>query len=343
MKFLKNRVVAVLLSALVVLGCLAYGQYKKPAEVAVPVYQQWVYDEADILSPETEAMVAAFNAGWDDSYNSVTALATVKGTQNWDIYDYAITMGEKWGLGANDQLLLIDVGGDEYYFVTSELVEKYLGYDVMWNVFSAEFEPAYNNGSYDAAVSNVYTALDECYDMYLGGVSSEYDYTDYYYDPYYDYSEYYAESSRIDFGSIIFLIIVLIIIANAMDKARYRKWYNRGSAYRASNVFVPILFWHRPGGTWFRRMNSGMHTPPPGARPGSGYRPPNGGARPGSSYRPTGGRPGGFNSAGRSGFGGSRGSGFGGGRGGGFGGGGFGGSRGGGFGGGRGGGFGGRR
>ena len=358
MKFLKNKAVAIVLSALVVLGCLAYGWSQKPAEVVQPVYNQWVYDGAGILSDETENIVANYNGLWDASYSSVTAVATVPDTQGWDIYEYAMTMGEKWGLGGKDQLLLIDEGGDQYYFVSSYEIEDQLGYDRMWNIFQQEFEPAYNNGSYDIAVQNVYSALDTSYSSYLSA-EADIDYGDYYYDSYYDYSDYndvYADESSI--SSLIVFLIIAFIVLNAIDKARYRSWYARGPVYRTGHVFMPMLFWRRPGGAWFRRMDAGMRA---GQRPGPGpgYTP---GPNPGrsSSSRMNGGgfNPGtgrstssrsGFGSSSRpgsfggSGFGGSRSGGFGGSRSGGFGGGGFGGSRGGGFGGGRGGGFGGRR
>lgn len=348
MKFFKNQFVAAALMLLVIVGCLGYGLYKKPAAMAEPVYNDWTYDGADLLSEETEALVDSYNARWDAAYSTVTAVATVPTTRNWDIYDYAVTMGEYWGLGANDMLLLIDEGDDQYYLVTSQLVEDGLGYDQLYNIFSGEFEPPYRNGSYDDAVQNAFAALDESYaDCLASGTGIGYPDEQYYYnyDPYYDYTDV-TYSSGINIVSVVFFLILLFIILSAVDKIRYRSWYGRGAAYRANRVFVPIIFWHRPGGTWFRRMDAGMRgTPPPGAHPGMRQTPPPGGNRGNTGYRPsTGSRSasnGSRSSFGSGGFGGSRGSSgsFGSGRSGGFGG-----SRGGGFGGGsRGGGFGGRR
>jgi len=361
MKFFKNRIVAAVLSLLVVAGCLGYGWSQKPADLAQPVYNQWVYDGAEILSPETEAIVSSYNTRWDTSYGSVTAVATVPNTKNWDIYEYAVTLGDRWGLGAKDQLLLIDNAGDQYYFVSSYEIEESLGYDRMYNIFRQEFEPAYGNGSYDIAVQNVYSVLDTSYSQYLG-TAAENDYSDYYYDSYYDYSDYNsAYETNNSIAGVVFLLVVAFIVFNMIDKLRYRSWYNRGPVYRRSNVFMPIIFWRRPGGSWFRKMDMGMrnaHRPGPGYTPGPNPRPnPNPGRT--TSSRVNGFDPGrstssrsGFGSSSRpgsfggSGFGGSRGGFTGGSRPGGFGGGsrgGFGGSRGGGFGGGRGGGFGGRR
>lgn len=324
MKFFKNKIVAIALTALVVLGCLGYGQYKKPAPMAEPVYNDWTYDGAQILSEQTLLQVDGYNASWDADYASVLALATVPSARNWELSDYAATMGEKWGLGSNDMLLLIDDGGGEYWLVTSEKIEDALTWDGIYYAVMDSFDPAFKNGSYDAAVTGLFQAMDTLYAEKLeklnGAMPGD---QGYYYSPYYNAYDY-EYSTGASVGNIIVLLVVVFIVMSWIDRARYRRWYGRyGVMGRPTVSFVPLIFWHRPGGAWFRSMNTSMHHPPntrgPGSRPGPG------------SF---GGRPGSF--GGGSGFGGSS-------RGGGFGGGGFGGSRGGGFGGGRGGGFGGRR
>lgn len=329
MKFFKNKIVAIALTALVVIGCLGYGQYKKPAAMAEPVYGDWTYDGAGILEPETLARADAYNASWGGDYASVLALATVPSTGGWDISDYAVTMGEKWGLGANDLLLLIDDGGGEYWLVTSEKIENALTWDGIYNTVTSSFDPAFKNGSYDAAVTGLFAAMDALYGEKLekssGAMSAA---EGYYYSPYYNASEY-SYSAGASIGDIILLLVVVFLVISWIDRARYRSWHSRyGAMGRPSVNFVPLIFWHRPGGAWFRSMNSAMNRPMHGPGPGSFN------SRPGSFGG------GGFGSGSRGG--GFGGGGFGGSRGGGFGGGGFGGSRGGGFGGGRGG-FGGRR
>lgn len=337
MKFFKNKIVAIALTALVVLGCLGFGQYKKPAAMAEPAYGDWTYDGAGILSSETLARVDGYNAAWDDDYASVLALATVPTARGWDLSDYAVTLGEKWGLGANDMLLLIDDGGGEYWLVTSEKIENALSYDGIYYAVMDSFDPAYKNGSYDAAVTQLFQAMDGLYDAKLekmhGAMHGEHSN---YYSPYYNASDY-SYSSGASIADIILLLVVVFIVLSWIDRARYRSWYGRyGSMSRPTVSFVPLIFWHRPGGAWFRSMNASMDRGFNGRGPGQGPGP--GGFGGGAGF---GGRPGSF--GGGSGFGGSRSGGFGGSRGGGFGAGGFGGSRGGGFGGGRGGGFGGRR
>lgn len=345
MKFFKNRFVAILITVLVIAGCLAYGQYQKPATVPMPAFGDWSYDGANILSDETEQFIDSCNAQWDAKYTSVLAVATVPSARNWDISDFAVTMGEKWGLGSNDMLLLIDEGGGEYWMVTSERMEDGVGYDKLYNVFEEYFDPAFQNGSYDAAVVGVLTAMDDCYTKAYGQLSEEDVYSGYYYgyDPYYDASEYNYYDSAYTLSNIIVLLIILFVVLSWIDRARYRSWYGRyGTMARPPVTFVPLIFWHRPGGPWFRNMNARMGRGPggpkgPGPGPGPGPGRPGGG--PGGSSRSNSfggsfgsGRSGGFGSSSRGG--GFGGGGFGGSRGGGFGGGGFGGgSRGGGFGG----------
>lgn len=351
MKFFKNKVVAIVITLIVIAGCVAYGVYKKPAKLPQVTEGSWMLDDAGILSAATKASVDKYNAAWDREHKSVLALATVSSTKGWDIEQYAQQLGESWGLGYNDMLLLIDEGGDQYWMTVSDGASELLGYDGIEAAFDDDFYPLYSESSYDEAVTGFYAAIDRLYSAAAasteettaavpGGSSSSY-YGDYNYGGY-DGDEYFTDNGGgISLVSIIILILVIYYIVSAIDRARYRSWRSRG----VGTAFVPIIFWHRPGGAWFRRMSA--PPPGPGPRPG-GYRPgpgvgPNNGPRPG--YRPgsrPGSRPGGFGGSGFSGRGGGfGGSGFGGSRGG-FGGGGFGGGRGG-FGGGRGGGFGGRR
>lgn len=339
MKFFKNKIVAIVLTALVVLGCIGYGQYKKPAPMAEPVYNDWTYDGAHILSSETLALVDKYNASWDADYACVLAVATVPSTRNWKMRDYAQTLGENWGLGENDMLLLIDDGGGEGWLEISDKIKDALTENGIKDAFSSSFKPAFENGSCDEAVTGFFRAMDTLYSEKMEKVGSG---TapggSGYYSPYYDaygYDYGYGYDTGISIGSIIFLLVVLFIVASWIDRARYRRWYRRYGMMGTPAVrFVPLIFWHRPGGVWFRGMNASMRRPPDMRGPGPG---PWQGPRPGPRQGPGsfGGRPGSF--GGGSGFSSrSRGGGFGGG-------GGFGSSRGGGFGGGRGGGFGGRR
>lgn len=337
MKLLKNKVVAWLLTAVVILGAIVYGQTKAPAEVPRAEFGDWIYDQSEVFSPETEAMVEALNNKWDKEYQSVVALAAVPSTRNWDLDEFALTMGEQWGLGGKDMLLLMDTGSGEYWFVTAETFETYVGYENIYRLFTEHFEGDFAQGNYDAAVKSIYASLDSCYSSYMPAAGTNSLPSDY--DPYYGAVEYYDTTVSSELAGVIFFLIIVFIFVSALDKARYRTWYGRyGSMAQPPVRFVPLIFWHRPGGRWYRSMHMGMHHhpphhvhhhvhTPPHQRPGPNYRGP--GSFGGSSRGPGSFGGSGFGSSSRGGFGGGSRGGFGGGSRGGFGGG----SRGGGFGG----------
>ena len=381
MKFFKNKFVAIAITAAVIVGCLGYGQTQRPwsgsssvVEVAEDVgnydaaaYADWSYDEANILSSKTEQLVDSYNAKWDAKYGTILALATVEDTDG-DIEEYAYDMADDAGLGADDMMLLISAGEYEYWVITADRVTNATGEAALQKTFETNFGQTLDSGDYDRAVNELYADLDELYARSLTAHTV--------YGADMPLEVYQSQSLA---GVLLFLLIVVLVVS-AIDKARYRSWYRSyGTIASPPVTFVPLLFWHRPGGLWYRRMfgsmgggiprgpapgaprapgSYGVNRGPGGYAPRSGYQPP----KHGSGFGGSAGRGSGFTSgsrssftgSSRSGFGGgvSRGSGFGGSsRSGGFGGGSFGGSRGGfgggsrgGFGGGsRGGGFGGKR
>ena len=60
-------------------------------------------------------------------------------------------------------------------------------------------------------------------------------------------------------GQFIRLIVLLLIafwILSAIDRVRYRSWQERYRGRAEAPAFIPLVFWHRPGGSWFRRMDA---------------------------------------------------------------------------------------
>ena len=350
MNQLKKFPVAVFITVLVVLGCLAHSFFGAPAE-PVPVQTgNWVSDEADVLSMETEDAIRSYNQAFDADYSSVIAVATVPSAQGWDLYDYAIDLAGEWGLGSNDMILVMDIGGEDAYFMEGG---NWPGLDctgMLDQYMAADFF----SGDFDSAVLSLFSAMSAWYPENGGAVHN---------DPY-GGSSYYSGSSTPShsagtsassgFVGVILLLILLFAILSAIERSRYTRWHRQyGHIATPPVAFVPVFPWHRPGSRWFVRMGHRPPPPPPHHHGGPGYSPPpgsfGGGPRPGSrpnhfgSSRPSGGFGGATRRPSGGSFGASRGSSrggsFGGSRGGSFGG------RGGGFSGGRsrGGGFGGRR
>ncbi len=328
---------AVAITALIVAGCIAYSIFLAPVAVAGVQPGDWVLDEANVLAKTTEESIQSYNQSFDSNYGSIIAVATVPSTRGWDMGDYAMELATDWTLSQNDLILLLDIGGQDAYFLEggnwstldcSAMLDEYMAADFF-------------DGDYDSAVLSLFSGMSAWFQANAGGETSilpgsgsgttggTYDGA---------YTGGGASAAGWVVLGLMVIVLLFLFLASA-ERARYRTWYRQyGSAPNPTVLFVPIFPWHRPGSRWFHRM---QHRPPPPPRrgprgphgPGGGF---GGGGRGGFSGPSRGG---GFGTGRGSGSGSNRGGGFGsrgggfGGHGGGFGGGGFGGGSGGGFGG----------
>lgn len=333
MKLFEKRGVAVVVLVLAVMLSSFWGISKRPV-IDIPdggrpidetlptdAFEQYVADDAEILSDRTEQAVCLYNANWDKELGAIIAVVTVKNAG--DLEDAGYDWAYQLELGENDAILVIDKGQKDYKLVASGAF-----YDFFASL-SPSFVDTYMYGDVqDKDYNDAVTAL-------FGGIHVE-------------LARYMANDggdiadTAVAFLFVLLLVFVVWLIIDKMRYNRYRRRYMMPGMGVPTVIYRPI-FWGRH---WYAPPPPRPHAPPPSRnnnrRPptggfGGGTRPPMGGGF-GSSHssRPSGG----FGSfgGGRGGSFSGRSSGFGGGRGGGFGGG-----RSGGFGGGRGGGFGGRR
>ena len=310
-KLLQNKTFAILVLALAVIASAIIGLAKKPAveapEGSVELdkslntvsFYQYIIDEAELLSDETEAAIALYNANWDEEIGAIMAVVTVETADSAE--DAAWDWAETLELAEDDAILVIVGDSGDYSVVASGGFYDFFDNLSPGFVDSCMYEGV-QKGDYDLAATALFT--------YVHGELSNAGYL----------SDDFSDDMVAAFFGLILVLLICFILFVVIDRMRYRR-YQR--CVRRGVVFVhpyyPI-FWGRPH----------YHRPPPPPRPphGGGPRPPMGGGRPsgGGAFRSGGSAP-------RSGSfgGGSRGGGFGGSHGGSFGGG----SRGGGFGGGR--------
>ena len=344
MKFFQKRGVAIAVLILAILASGAWGLHKAPVvstpeggekldpSLSTAAFEQFMHDDAGILSDKAEEAVGLYNANWDKMFGSIMAVVTVQSSDDLEntAYDYAETMQ----LGTNDAILLIAKQQQDYYLVASGDFYDLLS-SLSQSFVASCMEDGVQKGDYDAAVRSLCAALHV-------ELSQQYQQSEAALD---------EAASRVMFIMILIIFFILWIALDGMRYRRYRRRYMMPGMGIPTVVYRPI-FWGRRPPRGPRPPRSGGPRPPyGGGSSGGNRRPPQPPRRPSSSGSSFGGfgstgRGGGFGSGGSfGGFGSSRGGGFGGGsfggsRGGGFGGG----SRGGGFGGGgRGGGFGGRR
>ena len=335
MKFFQKRGVAIAVLILAILASGAWGLHKAPVvstpeggekldpSLSTAAFEQFMHDDAGILSDKTEEAVGLYNANWDKMFGSIMAVVTVQSSD--DLENTANDYAEAMQLGTNDAILLIAKQQQDYYLVASGDFYDLLS-SLSQSFVASCMEDGVQKGDYDAAVRSLCAALHV-------ELSQQYQQSEAALD---------EAASRVMFIMILIIFFILWIALDGMRYRRYRRRYMMPGMGIPTVVYRPIFWGRRPPRSPRPPRSGGPRPPYGGGSSGGNRRPPQPPRRPSSS----GGSFGGFGSTGRGGGFGSGGSfgGFGSSRGGGFGGGSFGGSRGGGFGGGgRGGGFGGRR
>lgn len=349
MKFFQKRGVAIAVLILVIVASGAWGLRKKPASLPKVRYETWVYDGANLLSASSEALVARYNDQWNDAYYALCAVATVDSMRGWDSDDYTLTLGESWGLGSNDLLLvLIDASDGPSWYMNGGSDIMSVITDTEVNRIKSALDSYVYSEDWDGAIESLLPVLDTLYAAHYGASSGGTASDGGYYGGYYGNGWQDTTSAGSIFVAFLIVLLAAFVIWIILDRVRYNRYRRR---YLMPGMGTPTvryipIFWgrslYRPRPVVTPRPpNNNNRRPPSGGGFGGGTRPPTGGSRPSSSSRPSsggfGGR-GGFGGGSRGSFGGGFGGGFGGSRGG-FGGG-FGGGRGGfggGFGGGRGG------
>ena len=245
----------------------AYGLYKRP-DVTVPeggvkldeslstaVFEQYVVDQANILSGKTEDMVSLYNANWDRMAGSILAVVTTNpdGAETAD--DRAWEWAGSLQLGEDDAILVMDAGTGDYNLVAS---------GGFYDMLSTQSPSYVDNLLYDDVQAGKY---DQGVEELFGGIHLLMS----------DTYAYYTTGTGGTIFSVIWivvLLVVLLIVFSLLDGIRYSLWYGRyGTMGVPPVVYRPILWWHRPGSAWYRRRRN---PPPPRGPRGPGPPPPHG-------------------------------------------------------------------
>ena len=335
MKFFKKRSVAWVVLVLAVAASVWIGFARKdhflakqPTELLEVQYRQWICDDADLLSNGTKQLIEQYNADWDERYYAVVAVATVEHLTGWEGQEYAANLGQQWGLGENDMILLLVEDGDWQVYYGDRVGACMT--DTQQQKLRSAIDSPYYTGDFNAAVTAFFRQSDVFYAQAQLNTGESYGS-----DPgWYAQEPAAVKTGGVSIGGVVLLIVAIFAVWVLLDRMRYNRYRRR---YVMPGIVPPVayypIFWgRRPAAPRAprppRRPYNGGPRPPAGGGPrpgGGGYRPPRSTPRPQpprSSSRPGSGfSGGGFGGSSRSGgsrSGGSRG---------GFGGGGFGGGR----------------
>lgn len=282
MRFFEKRGVALVVLVLAIAAAVFIGQSRKDTFIAkTPTalldvqYKQWICDDAGLLSDQTEQLIRDYNGSWDGKYYAVVAVATIDKLVGWEGQDYAAKLGEAWGLGQNDMILVLVKDGDWQVYCGDNV--GYVMTDTQQSQLSQAIETTYYDGDFDSAVTAFFRQADVFYaQAQLGGSGSSGD------------SGWYAPSAPAGGTSImgvVLLIVAIFVVWAALDAVRYSR-YRRRYGPNVIGVVRPTyyypIFWGRP---------HRPRPPRPPRPPRGGPRPPvGGGPRPGAS-RPSAPRP----------------------------------------------------
>lgn len=112
MKFFQKRGVAIVVLILAIVASSAWGLHKAPAvstpegaekldpSLSTAAFEQYVRDDAGVLSDKTEEAIGLYNANWDKMFGSIMAVVTTESESDMEnaAYDCAMEME----LGEND-------------------------------------------------------------------------------------------------------------------------------------------------------------------------------------------------------------------------------------------------
>lgn len=227
--FFKQRAVAWVVLVLAVAAACFWGFYRKDSfesrkktELLNVKKNYLVCDEADILSAETETFIKETDKEWASAYNSRVAVATLPVLNKWSEEDYAQALGEKWGLGENDCLLLLIKDGGCYFAAganVSRYIDEKANSDITYDVSDLHI-----SGDSDGAVKRLFEILKGALTSSSMPASEG--------DPIFDIETWIGSvipysCKSITMGKLILWAVIIFIILSAL-KGSGRKGYDSG-------------------------------------------------------------------------------------------------------------------
>ena len=207
----------------------------------VPNPPKLVNDYIDILTSSQEEALERKLVAYDDSTSTQIAVVTIGSIGDYDIGDFAVTLGRQWGVGGKQfsngivLVVLIDKekGKRKVWIATGYGMEGSLPDITAKKIIDNEILPNFK-------AQDIYRGLDEGTDAIIKAAAGEY-----------EAPEGYAERGKGKgggsiLGAMIIFIIIMIIISNInrrggggmMSRRGYRKWNN-----------TPPVWWFPSGGS----------------------------------------------------------------------------------------------
>lgn len=176
-----------------------------------PSTEFYVYDEANLLSDETEKFIIDVNKHYEDTQEKPQiVVATVDSLQGVTIEEYTVELFEKWGIGSadldNGVLILLSAEEREIRFEVGYGLEGALTDSGTGAILDRNLD-ALSSNDYDTALKSIFTEtaikVNEEYQYDNDTVFSGYDVN----------AEDYEDDSG-DFPSILIVVIIFFVISS---------------------------------------------------------------------------------------------------------------------------------
>lgn len=241
-KVFRNRVVAWLVLVLTVaLACFlgfsrkAWFEEKKKTELLKVNKDNWVCDNAELLSAETKHDVMERDRVWEGTYNTTVAVATLPKLNRWTVDDYAVALGKKWGLDENAMLLLLVKDDAQCYLAAGANINAKLSSQDKKDVITTIYTHI-NDADYDGAVTSFLDWADTRITSAQLPITSED----------FDLGSVFSAILPFSLGcsgtsfKTIFIVIVVILVISALSKGGRRHYSPSGERPTRSHVNTPV-------------------------------------------------------------------------------------------------------
>ncbi len=147
-------------------GCSARSTQEGEAQgIPAAPTDSYVLDEAGILSQETEEYVNQKTQALRNACGSEIVVVAVEYTGSLSTEEYALTVGENWGVGDKDKdngiVLLLVPGADDYWCLQGKGLETTLPTSTLSRILQQQMEPQWVQKDYDTGTRQTVEALYE--------------------------------------------------------------------------------------------------------------------------------------------------------------------------------------
>ena len=217
---MKNRKVAWLITILMVVAAIAFGQFKAPVQQSDNFY---VTDAANLFTDGEESSIYPACIDLMQDTGARMVIVTVKHTGLKSMQSYTEDLWDDWKLSSIDLLLVMT--GDDYHFLYGS--ELWMQMDNNYrDLLDRYLEPKFAVKDYGAAVQDFVSGTKA---VLLGGGSGYEDWGDEYYG---------SDGGSVLLGFLIVVVIVVVVLAFSNKRPAAKRKYYGGYATPSMGGFV---------------------------------------------------------------------------------------------------------